>query len=82
LIALIIDAHRSAAVRHTNLTKLRNNVTNFRKMAVMGSNHIKTSFASNTPEDVAVMLRPLTEALAVQAKPARQSDVFPLYDVR
>jgi hypothetical protein len=44
---------------------------------------IKDQFASNTPEDVAVMLRPLTEALALAIKKSpMQSDVFPLYDVR
>lgn len=43
---------------------------------------IKDQFASNTPEDVAVMLRPLTESLASGDKSPKQSDVFPLYDVR
>jgi hypothetical protein len=61
-------------------------------MTVLGSIY-KDQFASNTPEDVAVMLRPLTEALARisktkkhEAKRSRslteRSDVFPLYDVR
>ena len=53
LIALIIDAHRSAAEGLPSLLEGK----------PKGS-IIKDQFASNTPEDVAVMLRPLTEALA------------------
>ena len=53
LIALIIDAHRSAAA---DLLPVKENKP-------LGS-IIKDQFASNTPEDVAVMLRPLTESLA------------------
>src|ERR1700732_1794722 len=53
LIALIIDAHRSAAEGLPSIPEGK----------PKGS-IIKDQFASNTPEDVAVMLRPLTEALA------------------
>jgi hypothetical protein len=53
LIALIIDAHRSAA------KGLRSVLEGKPKGSI-----IKDQFASNTPEDVAVMLRPLTEPLA------------------
>jgi hypothetical protein len=54
LIALIIDAHRSAAdLDHSGL-----------RMGPKFGIDIKDQFASNTPEDVAVMRRPLTEALA------------------
>ena len=53
LIALIIDAHRSAAEGSRSVPEGK----------PMGS-IIKDQFASNTPEEVAVMLRPLTEALA------------------
>ena len=53
LIALIIDAHRSAA------DSFRSDLEGKPKGSI-----IKDQFASNTPEDVAVMLRPLTEALA------------------
>jgi hypothetical protein len=53
LIALIIDAHRSAA------KGLRSVLEGKPKGSI-----IKDQFASNTPENVAVMLRPLTEALA------------------
>ena len=42
----------------------------------------KDQFASNTSEDGAVMLRPLTVALAFSVITPKQSDVFPLYDVR
>src|ERR1700730_3875579 len=70
LIALIIDAHRSAAEGLPSLLEGK----------PKGS-IIKDQFASNTPEDVAVMLRPLTEALARRKEP-EQSDVFPLYDGR
>src|ERR1700730_19039493 len=55
LIALIIDAHRSAA------KGLRSVLEGKPKGSI-----IKDQFASNTPENVAVMLRPLTEALARQ----------------
>ena len=58
LIALIIDAHRSAA----DGLHLR-----FWKRKPKGPIIIKDQFASNTPEDVAVMLRPLTVALAFGA---------------
>ncbi len=53
LIALIIDAHRSAAegFRSVPEGKPKGSI-------------IKDQFASNTPEDVAVMLRPLSDALA------------------
>jgi hypothetical protein len=42
----------------------------------------KDQFASNTSEDGAVMLRPLTVALALGVRTPKQSDVFPLHDVR
>jgi hypothetical protein len=74
LIALIIDAHCSAAVRDA-----------FPKEdAIVGTIDCsyKDQFASNTPEDVAVKHRPLTVALALaRENPRGQSDVFPLHDV-
>jgi len=72
LIALIIDAHRSAAAGLNSVLERK----------PMGS-IIKDQFASNTSEDGAVMLRPLTEALAFgDRNRLKQSDVFPLHDVR
>ncbi len=53
LIALIIDAHRSAAAIRLRQKRIKDHGPD-----------LKDQFASNTPEDVAVMLRPLTEALA------------------
>jgi len=53
LIALIIDAHRSAAAIRLRQKRIKDHGLD-----------LKDQFASNTPEDVAVMLRPLTEALA------------------
>jgi hypothetical protein len=57
LIALIIDAHRSA--RQTCIGRWFPSTATSQR-----ARFIKDQFASNTPEDVAVMLRPLTEALA------------------
>jgi hypothetical protein len=71
LIALIIDAHRSAAKGLPSVLEGK----------PKGS-IIKDQFASNTPEDVAVMLRPLTDSLARRKRTPVQSDVFPLYDGR
>src|ERR1700730_5017917 len=67
LIALIIDAHRSAAEA----------CAPFWKAKPKGS-IIKDQFASNTPEDVAVMLRPLTEALA-RRKERRSNRMYFLF---
>ena len=71
LIALIIDAHRSA----------RKTCTPFWSTSQRARSY-KDQFASNTSEDGAVMLRPLTVALAFSVITPKQSDVFPLYDVR
>ena len=67
LIALIIDAHRSAA------KGLRSVLEGKPKGSI-----IKDQFASNTPEDVAVMLRPLTEALA-RRKECRSNRMYFLF---
>src|ERR1700724_502173 len=67
LIALIIDAHRSAAEGLPSLLEGK----------PKGS-IIKDQFASNTPEDVAVMLRPLTEALA-RRKERRSNRMYFLF---
>jgi hypothetical protein len=67
LIALIIDAHRSAA------KGLRSVLEGKPKGSI-----IKDQFASNTPEDVAVMLRPLTEALA-RRKERRSNRMYFLF---
>ena len=71
LIALIIDAHRSAAESLPSVPEGK----------PKGS-IIKDQFASNTPEDVAVMRRPLTESACPAKRMPAQSDVFPLYDGR
>ena len=67
LIALIIDAHRSAAEGLPSVLEEK----------PKGS-IIKDQFASNTPEDVAVMLRPLTEAL-VRRKERRSNRMYFLF---
>src|SRR5580704_16028093 len=67
LIALIIDAHRSAAKGFRSVLEGK----------PKGS-IIKDQFASNTPEDVAVMLRPLTEALA-RRKERRSNRMYFLF---
>jgi hypothetical protein len=67
LIALIIDAHRSAA------KGLRSVLEGKPKGSI-----IKDQFASNTPENVAVMLRPLTEALA-RRKERRSNRMYFLF---
>ena len=67
LIALIIDAHRSAA------KGLRSVLEGKPKGSI-----IKDQFASNTPENVAVMLRPLTEALA-RRKERRSNRIYFLF---
>jgi hypothetical protein len=67
LIALIIDAHRAA----------REGFRSVRKGKPKGS-IIKDQFASNTPEDVAVMLRPLTDALA-RRKECRSNRMYFLF---
>jgi hypothetical protein len=67
LIALIIDAHRSAAEGLPSVPEGK----------PKGS-IIKDQFASNTPEDVAVMLRPLTEALA-RRKERRSNRMYFLF---
>jgi hypothetical protein len=67
LIALIIDAHRSA----------REGFRSVLEGKPKGS-IIKDQFASNTPEDVAVMLRPLTEALA-RRKERRSNRMYFLF---
>jgi hypothetical protein len=67
LIALIIDAHRSAAEGFPSVPdgKPKGSI-------------IKDQFASNTPEDVAVMRRPLTEALA-RRKECRRNRMYFLF---
>ena len=67
LIALIIDAHRSA----------REGFRSVLEGKPKGS-IIKDQFASNTPEDVAVMLRPLTDALA-RRKECRSNRMYFLF---
>jgi hypothetical protein len=67
LIALIIDAHRSAAESLPSVPEGK----------PKGS-IIKDQFASNTPEDVAVMRRPLTEALA-RRKECRRNRMYFLF---
>jgi hypothetical protein len=67
LIALIIDAHRSAAKGLPSVLEGK----------PKGS-IIKDQFASNTPENVAVMLRPLTEALA-RRKERRSNRMYFLF---
>jgi hypothetical protein len=67
LIALIIDAHRSAAKGLPSVLEGK----------PKGS-IIKDQFASNTPEDVAVMLRPLTEVLA-RRKERRSNRMYFLF---
>jgi hypothetical protein len=67
LIALIIDAHRSAA------KGLRSVLEGKPKGSI-----IKDQFASNTSEDVAVMLRPLTKPLA-RRKERRSNRMYFLF---
>ena len=86
LIALIIDAHRSARTARAPARKLFYGNAPFEKLPSQHPSQrarsYKDQFASNTSEDGAVMLRPLTVALAFDVGTPKQSDVFPLYDVR